>query len=467
MDTFSIIRNALAASENDPNKAGLAQDIVDTARIVAAVQVVVDALTPPDRGRYIVGFKDIATAGTSLADHTVTVSSKPLRDPNLSIIEKAVVIATFAAHEIGHTFVTYPRRYPVDVVKAHNAHSGYHTVANIADDIILEPFMVDRYPILKDAFDFTGAWVLRNTAKSLPVTPVLHHGTSAAERFNIVLSATRYGDIPEIVWTEGKMTEERDWCRDWKARLIALPINDNAAFVAACDEVWEHIRVVDPEPEPEPEPEDDEDEPEPEPEGEDEDEPEPLDDNPNGTNDQPVEDEPEPEDGEDEPEPEPGECEPDPDEGEPEPNGPGGDEPGTETSDEQPQGDDFDEEPEDEDEDGEPAPGESEDEDEPVETEPTDEGGEDEDEDGEESDDPTPGGDEPTDDDTDTDEDTEREPEVRSEDDFNGNEVDKTTHDQAEQVNYDGDLIERQVRQYANTTSVAFGKHGHMSTTWD
>ena len=172
MDTFSIIRNALAASENDPDKVGLAQDITDTARVVAAVQVVVDALTPPDGGRYIVGFKDIATAGTSLADHRIVVSSKPLRDPDLSLVEKAVVIATFAAHEIGHTYVTRPRRYPVDVVKAHNDHSGFHSVANIADDIILEPFMVDRYPILQDAFDFTGAWVLRNTAESLPVTHI-------------------------------------------------------------------------------------------------------------------------------------------------------------------------------------------------------------------------------------------------------------------------------------------------------
>ena len=70
MDTFSIIRNALAATENDPDKVGLAQDIIDAGRIIAAVQVVVDALTPPDGGRYIVGFKDIATAGTSLADQT-------------------------------------------------------------------------------------------------------------------------------------------------------------------------------------------------------------------------------------------------------------------------------------------------------------------------------------------------------------------------------------------------------------
>ena len=41
MDTFSIIRDALAKTENDPNKVGLAQDIVDIGRIVAAVQTVV------------------------------------------------------------------------------------------------------------------------------------------------------------------------------------------------------------------------------------------------------------------------------------------------------------------------------------------------------------------------------------------------------------------------------------------
>ena len=90
MDTFSIIRNALAQSEDDPQKAGLDADTILAGRVLAAVQSVVDALTPPDGGRYIVTFENINTAGTNLFEHKVRVSTKPLRDPRLTLVERRV-----------------------------------------------------------------------------------------------------------------------------------------------------------------------------------------------------------------------------------------------------------------------------------------------------------------------------------------------------------------------------------------
>ena len=263
MNTFSIITNALAESENDPDKAGLDEYTIMVGRVIAAVQKVVDALTPPDGGRYVVALADISTAGTSLGERRITVSSKPLNDKALTLIEKAVVIATFAAHEIGHTLVTRPRD---GAAQKHNTHSGYHAVANLADDIILEPFMADRYPILKDAFAFTGLWVLRTTSPVLPKVHTMQRSMSTPERFNVVLSATRYPDLDDIVFSDDVTKAERDWSRGWAQRLGALRISDHAGFLALCDEVWERIREEAPEEAPEPiieEPEQGGDEPTP------------------------------------------------------------------------------------------------------------------------------------------------------------------------------------------------------------
>ena len=106
-------QRARRRAENDPDKAGLdARTPSTVGRVIAAVQVVVDALTPPDGGRYIVGFADIRRPGPRSASGASPCQHKPLHDPHLTLVEKAVVIATFAAHEIGHTLVTRPREVP-------------------------------------------------------------------------------------------------------------------------------------------------------------------------------------------------------------------------------------------------------------------------------------------------------------------------------------------------------------------
>ena len=44
MNTFTLVQRALDATLDDPSKVGLAADQIETGRIVAAVQTVVDAL---------------------------------------------------------------------------------------------------------------------------------------------------------------------------------------------------------------------------------------------------------------------------------------------------------------------------------------------------------------------------------------------------------------------------------------
>jgi hypothetical protein len=453
MNTFTLVQRALDATLDDPEKMGLDEGTIETGRILGAVQTVVDALTPPDGGRYIVGFADITTASTSLGERRITVSSKPLRDPALSLVEKAVVIATFAAHEIGHTFVTQPRK---GLVMDHNRHTGYHAVANLADDIILEPVMIDRYPILADAFRFTGEWVLRATAKDLPLRERMSKAMTTPDRFNILLTATRYGDIPEIIWVDGVTRAERDWSRLWADRLISARLDDHATFLATVDEAWDRIRS-----------EADEDETEPEP--------------PTGNGgDDPDEDEPEDDDAEDD-EQDPDEGEPDEDGDETEPGtergkgGKGEPEPG-----EQDPNPDWDDDESDEDEDGDGSGGEGDDdEDDEAEDDESEDGeseGEGEGEDGDE-----PGQPEPVDGDAPGEVDGEPGDGInggggnpytdglRSEDDWDDAKVEKSTHDSAEHDPYDYDSAraEAAVRSFASTTVTAFGKHGSFSTTWE
>jgi len=454
MDTFSIIRDAIAASDGDTQKEGLHADVIEAGRVVGAVQSVVDALTPPDGGRYVVGFADISTAATSLAERRIVVSSKPLRDTSLSMVEKAVVIATFAAHEIGHTLVTRPRK---SRIVEHNPKSGYHAVANLADDIILEPLMTDRYPILADAFAFTGLWVLRNTAKELPKVHRMRKDMTTAERFNVVLSATRYADTTDIVFADGVTIAERDWCRSWSDRLVALRLTDHDGFLAACDELWDHIRAeADEEEQPQPIV----DEPEPEPtdeDGEDEDE-----------------------DGEDEgPEPTDETGQPSDEDGEDE--GPGGsqptDEEGTDEDFEQSDDVDFGEDDADDGEDDGPTDdgdGEGKDE-----SDGTDGDGEssdiadesDAEGEGKDGTDGELGDDAESDGGHGDDEDGEGgggNPDLRNEDDFDKDEVESSMHDQSERPPYDyeADRADEQVRQFASTTSTAFGRHGRLITEW-
>ena len=476
MNTFSIVRDALKATENDPSKEGLDAATVEAGRVIAAVQKVVDALTPPTGGRYVVAFADIQTAGTYIGEHRIVVSSKPLRDPSLTLVEKAVVIATFTAHEIGHTYVTTPRKLPVDLVGAHNPHSGYKSVQNIADDIILEPFMVERFPILADAFEFTGLWVLRTTAVTpLPIRDVLNRETTPAARFNILTHATRYGDIPEIEWVEDNVRAERDWARDWKRRLLLVPLLDHTAFLAMCDEFWDRVRLVD-ETEPEPEPlggseegtnenESDEDG-DGEGEGSDDDSDEGEGDEPGGDPGEGGNDFDDDTEGD---EPGEGDGDEDGDDGE----GEAGDEPGGDTG-------DGDSESESEDGEGE-GDGESGSGDGEGESHGGDWDGEsdDSDHDGDEDPDRDGEGGEYTGHDGDGDPDSDKaggggnaeansdSATLRDEDDFDQTEVDETTHDSAEQTDTWSERDEERVRTYDSTTSTRFGAHGSLPTSWD
>ena len=455
MDTFSIIREALRKSESDPAAhAGLSHDEVIAGRVIAAVQTVVDALTPPVAGRYVVGFANIGTAGTDLHALNIFVSSKPLYDQSLSLIEKCVVITTLAAHEIGHTHVTAPRK---DLIGAHNPSSGFHAVANLADDIILEPFMVERFPILADAFEFTGLWVLRNGKGPFPKVYRMKRDMTTADRFNVILNGSRYGDVPEVVFV-GAAEAERDWSRDWARRLIASPLKDHGAFLALVDEAWVRIREEAPEdeqPEQPPIIDDGESSTEGEPENGDEGDDEGDDGSTDGEGDD------ESDHGDDDattrdPNDAPRDWDDDDDDAD---DGDGDGSDGEGEDGDEPDGDTGSGDSKD----GEPSDGE------------TNDGDEQGDEPGESNDGESTSGES-----TDV-EDGEQgtgdgdegggggaASSIRDEDSFDKNEADESAHEQSQSRNTPRDTAtEQAVRTYASTTVTSFGKHGTMTTVWD
>jgi hypothetical protein len=348
--------------------------------------------------------------------------------------------------------------------------------------------MVDRYPILQDAFAFTGEWVLRTTAPELPKVETGRWDSTPA-RFNTLISATRYGDGAPIVW-EPAAIDERTWGRSWADRLIALPLRDDAGFLALCDEAWERIRTKDDEVETPPPPItdgpvgpgpdigepptdwDDEQPPtqpgeQPGEDGDDESDDEDGEDQPKGKG------KPTDEDGDDESddEPQPGEGEGEDEDGE---------------SDDATDGDDATDDESDED--GESGDGDGD----------GDEDGEDESNGTDESGDSMDGADESDeqgDDDGDTDgddpgdgsddEDADGQPDspdgeggggnahanandLRDEDEWDDSEVDQNTHTEAHKQawDYNADLTEEATRTYANTGVTAFGRHGKITTTW-
>lgn len=473
MNTFSLVQKALNESAKDTSKADLDFRTIEAGRVLHAVQTVVDALTPPDGGRYVVGFADITSAGTNLTERRIIVSSKPLRDSSLTLVEKAVLLVTFAAHEIGHTIVTRPRKA---LVQEHSSSDGFHACANLSDDIILEPVMVDRFPILADAFEWTGLWLMRQSPNPLPKVQRMVPGMETAARFNVLVNATRYGDIPEVVWFDDRARAERDWARDWAKRLKALRLTDHTGFLLLCDEAWVRIRSDENLPEPEPQPAQGGDEGEPEPsedesdeqgepgsegdaeEGEDDDD---ADDDADGDDDGDDESDDAHDATDDATDDESGEDEPGDGDGESEDgDGDEGDEGEGEDGSGDADGEGEGEGP------GQPDPSITSFNDDDDDDGESDEDGESEDGEGTDTDGGTGngnddgaggGGNSAADSNT-----------LRDENDFDKSDVEETTHDSSEgnPLSIAAEDAEDRVRQFASATTTTFGKHGSLPTIW-
>jgi hypothetical protein len=255
--TLSIINDALGRSRTRK-----VRDIEDMAEVMAAAQRVVDTLTPPAGGRYIVALKDAETASTDYRAHRIVITAKPLFDSSLTQAEVAEVITGLTAHEIGHTIFD---AHEAEAVRAHNPHPAYHKCHNVLADHRLETRMRARFPIIGPTFTTVGRWVAKfyryGDKKAVVAKPTM----TSLERFNFMIAAVRYPT--GVRWSADPLTraERRRW-REWADRYITDDSLD--LHLAGCDEAFAWLMEAKT-PEPEPEDESGEDEDEGEGEGED------------------------------------------------------------------------------------------------------------------------------------------------------------------------------------------------------
>jgi hypothetical protein len=248
--TLSIINDALGRSRTRK-----VRDIEDMAEVMAATQRVVDTLTPPAGGRYIVALKDAETASTDYRAHRIVITAKPLFDSSLTQAEVAEVLTGLTAHEIGHTIFD---AHEAEAVRAHNPHPAYHKCHNVLSDHRLETRMRARFPIIGPTFTTVGRWVAKfyryGDKRAVVATPTM----TSLERFNFMVAAVRYPT--GVRWSADPLTraERRRW-REWADRYIADDSLD--LHLAGCDEAFAWLmEAKTPEPEPEDESGEDEDE---------------------------------------------------------------------------------------------------------------------------------------------------------------------------------------------------------------
>jgi hypothetical protein len=290
--TLTIIDQALGRSRLNSVK-----DLEDIAEVLEATQRVVDTLTPPWGGRYIVALKDATTAVTDFQAKTIVITAKPIYDSTLTQGQCAEVLVGLTAHEIGHTI--FDGLDWALAVRDRNPHPAYSRLSNLLADHRLEARMATRFPMIGPSFGIMLRWVAKfykyGEAKAVRATPTM----KGPARFDFAVAAVRYPW--GVKWSADAATraERRRW-REWadeytqgdtlEEHLAGLDV----AFAWLMDPATPEPEADEPEPiidEPEPLGPTDDDDDEDDEDDEDEDEDEPFDDD---------EDEDEPEPGEDE-----------------------------------------------------------------------------------------------------------------------------------------------------------------------
>ena len=261
MDTFSLIRNALAQTENDPDKAGLDAVHHRAGRILAAVQTVVDVLTRP------------TAAGTS--SRSPTSPRRARLSPSGASSSAASRCTTRASRWSRRR--SSSRRSPL-------MRSGTRWSPDRArcwSRSTTPTPATTRSPTSPTTSSLSRTWSsgtrscgTRSTSpacgsfgprQSLPRSNGSPHD-HATERYNLLLHATRYGDIPEVI-VSGDAALQSVTGAGLGGRLIALRSPTTVASSPCATRSWERIREEAPEDEPSPspspdEPEQEDDEPE-------------------------------------------------------------------------------------------------------------------------------------------------------------------------------------------------------------
>lgn len=194
--------------------------------VLDAVQRVVDALTTPEGGRYVVSLSDQGAASGNLTTKRIVITYKPLTDRALNLAQVTEVMTGLTTHEIGHTVISPLTAKVLD--ERFSDASGQDPLAkffaNVADDHKLEVYMTARFPGIGGSFRPTAEWVTRQYGISGKLFK-MSADLDLVGRTNLAIAAFRYPFA--VRWVRNALTRrEREWWQDWASRYAVTQTED-------------------------------------------------------------------------------------------------------------------------------------------------------------------------------------------------------------------------------------------------
>lgn len=196
--------------------------------VLDAVQRVVDALTNPEGGRYVVSLSDQGAASGDLNGKRIVISYKPLTDKSLNLAQVTEVMTGLTTHEIGHTVISLITKKVLQerFADASGVDPLAKFLANVADDEKLERYMTARFPGIGGSFRPTLEWVTRQYKVDQKVFK-MSADLDLVGRTNLAIAAFRYPFA--VRWVKNALTRrEREWWQAWANRYAETGEDEDA-----------------------------------------------------------------------------------------------------------------------------------------------------------------------------------------------------------------------------------------------
>lgn len=208
---LSIFANKLSRRRCQPVSEGQAldSDTLALADAMDAVQTLVNTLVDQRTGgRYRVSFLSNAGAATNLRTKVIQMPASIAQDPTLTYEQVAILYTGLAAHEVGHTRISFDSEkvldsLPPDFPKGKRALCW--RLFNILDDITLERIMADDHPGIASVFPALVRYLV-GADEPGPAT-VWPQDKSIQRRADFALSATRFAPFTD--WGQDPATQEK------------------------------------------------------------------------------------------------------------------------------------------------------------------------------------------------------------------------------------------------------------------
>lgn len=189
---------------------------VGNARLLGALQTIVDATTP--ESGYIIGFVGDGTAGTSFESKHIIITSKPLMNiQGPQVVDRFVVAAGLVCHEVSH--IRYGQHTANAVHEHYHGHKVADAISNILDDTRIElRFSADFPGVDRTVFRTAAKWIVENEGMN---GSLVHYPTDVPSAFQLLIAATRYDEFMRWPYQDAKLQTAREFCKRWADKYSA------------------------------------------------------------------------------------------------------------------------------------------------------------------------------------------------------------------------------------------------------